>query len=550
MEGTHVRRVTLVERHAESRLAGLLVPLGLAVLLALLWFARFNPITHFTPGTDSGLYLYIGQQLLKGAMPYRDVFDNKGPLLYLVNVLGLAMGAGSFWGVYVLEYCLLAASTVLTYLVLKARVGWLVAALAALFFVLEVGVGPIAGDNHEEEYAVVLQCLALFLLFRKPSAESRLLLWFVSGLLAAGAFFLKPTGLGFWGALLITVLLICLSTGEWRTWRWRVFVGVAGAAAGSAALLVYLAVAGALSPFVADYFGFNFMYVGTRTMADRVSSIGYGAGQLGYLVVGAVSAAWVLTLRRVLRRHGERTDGDVLALLTVVWLPVEVVLAATSGYSREQYYFPWLLPAALLFAFGLVELPKLGRRAPERRRLSLGRTAAALLAAMAFAGLLAPTATILHNLAGSVVHYRSYSATTSQAEQIAAYVDARTAPGDEVLVWGGYNATVNLLAERRSPTRYVMQLALYHESYAAKGVPEFLRELKTHPPALILDTSPTYGPAWGMAVPPLAATSNPWASSPAPVAAAWAAVYSYVHEHYRSAGRLEFAPGWPVYVPR
>lgn len=548
MESTHVRRGALVEGHAESRLVGLLVPLGLAVLLAVLWFARFNPITDFAPGADDGLYLYIGQQLLKGAAPYRDVFDNKGPLLYLVNALGLALGAGSFWGVYVLEYCLLAASSVLTYVVLKARVGWLVAGAATLFFVLEVG--HIAGGDHEEEYAVVLQCLALFLLFRKPSTEPRLLLWFVSGLLAAGAFFLKPTGLGFWGALLVTVLLICLSAGEWRKWLRRVFVGVAGAAAATAALLVYLAVARALGLFVADYFGFNFMYVGTHGMADRLSSIGYGAGQLGYLAIAAVALAWMLTLRRVLRRAGERTDGDVLALLTVVWLPVEVVLAATSGYSRVQYYFPWLLPATLLLAFGLVEMTKLGRRAPEGGRLSPGWTAAALLVAVAFAGLLTPTATILHNLAGSVLHYRSYSATTSQAEQVAAYVDAHTSPADEVLVWGGYNATVNLLAKRRSPTRYVMQLALYHEGYAAKGVPEFLRELKAHPPALVLDTSPTYGQEWGVAVPPLAATSNPWASSPAPVAAAWAAVYSYLREHYRSAGRLEFTPGWPVYVPR
>ena len=154
MNSTRVSGVTLVESHAESRLAGLLVPLGLAVLLTILWFARFNPITHFTPSTDDGLYLYIGQQLLKGAAPYRDVFDNKSPLLYLVSALGLALGAGSFWGAYVLEYCLLVASTVLTYLVLRARVGWLVAGLAALFFVLEVG--HITGGDHEEEYAVVL----------------------------------------------------------------------------------------------------------------------------------------------------------------------------------------------------------------------------------------------------------------------------------------------------------------------------------------------------------------------------------------------------------
>lgn len=61
----------------------------LAGLLALLWFGAFNPITHFTPGIGSGVYLYIGQQMLRGAAPHRDVFDNKGPLLNSIDALGL-----------------------------------------------------------------------------------------------------------------------------------------------------------------------------------------------------------------------------------------------------------------------------------------------------------------------------------------------------------------------------------------------------------------------------------------------------------------------------
>ena len=138
------------------------------------------------------------------------------------------------------------------------------------------------------------------------------------------------------GALLIAVLLICLSTGEWRTWLRRVSAGVAGAAAASAALLVYLAAVGALGRFVAAYFGFNFMYVGTHTVADRVSSIGYGAGQLGYLVFAAVVVAWVLTLRRVLRRQGERTDGDVLA--------PDCRLAPCRGRARGHIRLIWSAP--------------------------------------------------------------------------------------------------------------------------------------------------------------------------------------------------------------
>lgn len=541
-----VDHTVLVAEHPASLLARLLVPFGLTLLLGVFWFARFNPITGFTPGTDSGAYLYIGQQLLKGAAPYRDVFDNKGPLLYLLNALGLVLGAGSFWGVYALEYFLLAATTVLAFVLLKTRTGRLAAALTTLFFVLEVA--HIAGGDHEEEYAVVLQCLALFLLFRKPLSESRFLLWLVVGLLGTCAFFLKPTGVGLWAALLITALFICLRRREWRKWLKRLAAALAGAVAGSISFVVYLSAAGALHAFAADFFRFNFMYVGTTSFVDHLSSVRYGAGVISYPAAVAVLAAWLLTLHRVVRR-GKRAGDEMFALLAIVWLPVEIVLAATSGYARTQYYFSWLLPSALLLAFGLVELGRFGEHVPASGRHSL-RWGTALLTVVAFAGLLVPTVTLLHDLGGILLHYRTYASQKPQAEQIAAYVDTHTTPSEKVLVWGGYDATVNFLAMRDSPTRYVMQLALYYNGYAVTAVPEFLRELEANPPALILDTSPSYGAKWGTAVPPLAATSNPWAASPARVAVAWAAVYAYIRGHYRSAGKLDFAPGWPVYIPR
>jgi 4-amino-4-deoxy-L-arabinose transferase-like glycosyltransferase len=545
------RRHPLVGERGAWRIAELLALLGLVVLLGVLWFARFDPITGFAPHTDDGLYLYIGQQLLRGAAPYRDVFDNKGPLLYLVNAFGLVLGGGSFWGVYALEYVLLSVAAALAYLVLKVRVGRLVALLALLFFVLEIA-HVVAGD-HEEEYEVVAQCLALFVLFRRPAIEPRLRWWFVIGVLGGGAFLLKPTGVGFWIALLIAAALVCVQRGEWRTWLPRVGAAAGGAAVAAAACLAYLSAVGALHPFFADYFGFNFMYSGQSDAADRLSSMWYGAGRLGYLAVVAVMFAWLLTARRVVRHRGSSEGADGLALLCVIWLPVEVVLAATSGYSRLQYYFLWLPPATMLLAYGVAQLSRpAGReRASGRSRSSrLPSSWPVLLAVVAFAGLLAPTATLLHELGGGVVHHRLYAARQPQAEQIAAYVDRHTVLDARVLVWGGYDATVNFLAKRRSPTRYPMQLALYYPDYAAKGVPEFLRELKADPPALILDTSPSYGAQWGTAVPSLAATDDPWASSPPAVRTAWASVSAYIRARYRCVGTLGFAPEWPVYLRR
>jgi hypothetical protein len=34
------------------------------------------------------------------------------------------------------------------------------------------------------------------------------------------------------------------------------------------------------------------------------------------------------------------------------------------------------------------------------------------------------------------------------------------------------------------------------------------------------------------------------------VARAWSPVFVWMRARYRLAGRLPFAPGWPVYVPR
>ena len=35
--------------------------------------------------TDSSVFQYIGKGILDGMVPYRDAFDHKGPILYLLN---------------------------------------------------------------------------------------------------------------------------------------------------------------------------------------------------------------------------------------------------------------------------------------------------------------------------------------------------------------------------------------------------------------------------------------------------------------------------------
>jgi hypothetical protein len=230
------------------------IPVALVAVLGAVWLARFPPLGGiWYPEINQGIYLYIGQRILDGAAPYRDVFDNKGPLLYLLNALGLGVANGSFWGVYVMEYFAFSVATALGFVTLKRTMGLLAAAVGMLFFVLLVN-RILMGDT-EEEYLIPIQWAVLYVLTLKQPAAPSNRTYFLIGVLGSLPLFLKPTEVGLWGALVIVEIAIALSSRAALTCIKRLAALVAGGLLGSCAFLIYLASVGVLRAFVDQYRG-------------------------------------------------------------------------------------------------------------------------------------------------------------------------------------------------------------------------------------------------------------------------------------------------------
>lgn len=62
-----------------------------------------SPLYAFNTWVDANVYFTIGKSMLKGMLPYRDLFDHKGPLLYALHALTSLVSVNSFLGVYLLE---------------------------------------------------------------------------------------------------------------------------------------------------------------------------------------------------------------------------------------------------------------------------------------------------------------------------------------------------------------------------------------------------------------------------------------------------------------
>ncbi len=71
---------------------------SLALLFISYTFLFFSEVLL----TDSSAFLYIGSQMSVGKVPYLDLFDHKGPLLYVINVIPFLL-SNSWKFIYILE---------------------------------------------------------------------------------------------------------------------------------------------------------------------------------------------------------------------------------------------------------------------------------------------------------------------------------------------------------------------------------------------------------------------------------------------------------------
>ena len=72
-----------------------------------------SPLSNVPEYVDSGVFQYIGRKILEGYMPYRDIFDHKGPLLYLINALGLQLMGRN--GIRLMDWIIFSSSLIVSF---------------------------------------------------------------------------------------------------------------------------------------------------------------------------------------------------------------------------------------------------------------------------------------------------------------------------------------------------------------------------------------------------------------------------------------------------
>jgi hypothetical protein len=489
-------------------------------------------------GRDSSLFLYVAQRIQDGALPYRDVWDHKPPLIFYFGVIGLALADHGLPGVVGVEFAALLVAASVGFFALQRALGVLPAIFGTVAWTITIPL-MLNGGNRPEEYAWPFQfgAIALYLAERRAPSRWR---WVAIGVLAGFAALLKPTILGVWLAIYLAELVRARQIRSLSTFARPLLLGTLGGLAPTILASAYFIANGAFNDLVDQVIRFNVEY-SRSSLSGFLDALAHGVkltAVSGLLPIAL--AGWAMALVQLTRGSAPELARPLFTI-AVLALPIDFALASATGRPYSEYFLACLPTLGILAAVAISSL----RPALERAASRLSMRPLPFAASIVILGTL-----VLASAIPALVEYRQKQGPTDQERtrsQATAYVVGHTAPTDRVLFWGGEGG-LNYTTGRRSPTRYAYQFALYMRHYQRPDqIDELLSALKHDPPALIVDASP----ATTDAAPLDRAERARWTllEPKYMLLPEMDRLFAWIEEHYVRAGEVG-ALRWPIYQPR
>ncbi|MBL8101845.1 MAG: hypothetical protein JNM02_04895 [Anaerolineales bacterium] len=453
-------------------------------LLTALTLDLANP-TFDKPSRDGGFFLYAGSQILNGKTPYLDFWDSKGPAIFFINALGLWLGGGSRWGLWIVEFIFIFGTLSLLYHSLSKRwglgAGLLGVILAGLGLRLALGYG-----NYTEEYALLFNAAGLYLFLSMVDVDFAKNYWkyFWIGALFGLSFTFRANNIGGLFAILSAVFLFYAFKRNFAEALSIILAILAGFTAPLLLWTLYFALQGGAEDMVYASIIFNFSYSSAkdRQWLDLFGGFGkYGLSWYGWVTL----AAWCVLALRVLTSFVQRRLS-ILETFLFVWFPIEILLSNLSGRGFTHYYISWALAVAVYCAFVFAHAWQFVFKVPALHSLSDTLSIFVSIALIIVLFVIFPSSRMRYRETISQLFTRQGG--LEYVDPVSAYIRDNTQPNDLVLTWYP-EMGVSFMAERTSPVKYLYYPLFLEGSLTEEIESSYIDGLVTNRPELILDCS-------------------------------------------------------------
>ena len=186
-----------------------------AFLVMRYGFCASSASMHLRADYDLNIYYLIGNGWMRGLLPYVDLTDLKGPLVFLLHGLGSLMTPGSFLGICILNALVVGVGLLYAYMTARLFLSRALSISAVglyTYFLLYFSVNPA-------EQVWVLQHVCLYFLIRWGISGQTVFAWrelIVIGASVAIVLLMKFNLVAFWGP--VCLLVLCVSRRRALLW--------------------------------------------------------------------------------------------------------------------------------------------------------------------------------------------------------------------------------------------------------------------------------------------------------------------------------------------
>lgn len=244
----------------------LLIYSFLIAAVILLFCSKSSPLYPMNDWVDVHCFLTLGKGLLHGLVPYVDLYEQKGPLLYFIYAYVALFSQKSMLGQYLLEI-----TTFGLFLYFSAKLAEIYLGRSKLIYPSIAVLAAVVATTRSFQHGGSVEQMCLFLFVyglysvTKACHEQRPLTFreaLTNGIFAGAALWIKYTMLGFYLGLCLFVLIWYIGwVRDWKKLLSVIGVFLLGIASVTIIVLTYFFLAGGINAMFTCYFYNNiFLY--------------------------------------------------------------------------------------------------------------------------------------------------------------------------------------------------------------------------------------------------------------------------------------------------
>ncbi|WP_203639324.1 teichoic acid glycosyl transferase [Levilactobacillus wangkuiensis] len=329
-----------------------------------------SPAYYFDTSPDNNAFFTVGKAMMHGITPYKDIFEQKGPYVYLLHGLAYLVSHRSFILIFVVEIGVLVAAMILTFKIARVMKlaelpAFLVAMLSPMLFLYH----PYYNYGDTVEFFTLPLLLSLiYLIFLLDQHQLTVSPWwfFAQGLFVGIVFLAKYTLLGAWIAFYLAYGGYLLVKKQWRLLGQLVLWSGAGFLLATVPWLIYFLATGSLGSFINVYILFNtkvYMTSSVSFFSNLIQSTilvaNFYLSDVFFFLLGVGGTLLILFQRTILTRRLTR----VLYLLVFLGTDLLALYGYQTGSLYQYYqlvYFAFFVVPFIYFLnlfFNWVRLP-------------------------------------------------------------------------------------------------------------------------------------------------------------------------------------------------